>query len=107
MKGLIVVSLAAFLLVAVSGCGVFPTGAPVMGVIYTGVTGPGQIGDLTAGYNRVGQSQAQGILVVATGDASINTAARNAGITKIRHVDVEYMSVLGVYGQVTTTVYGE
>ncbi len=106
MKGLIVVGTVALMVIALGGC-VSPSGSPVIGGIYTGVTGPGQIGDLSAGYSRVGQSQAQGILVVATGDASINTAARKAGITRIHHVDVEYMSVLGFYGQVTTTVYGE
>ncbi len=106
MKGLIVVGAVALMVIALGGC-VSPTGAPISGAIYTGVTGPGQIVDLSAGSSRVGQSSAEGIIFFSTGDASINTAARNAGITRIHHVDVEYMSVLGVYGKVTTTVYGE
>lgn len=106
MKGLVVVGTLAVLMVALTGC-VSPVGAPIMGAIYTGVQGPGQIGDLTAGLTKVGQSKATGIIFVATGDASINAAAKSVGITKIHHVDVEYMSILGVYGEVTTTVYGE
>ncbi len=106
MKGLVVVGTLAVLLVALTGC-VSPVGAPIMGAIYTDVTGPGQIGDLSAGFSKVGQAEATGIILFATGDASINTAARSAGITKIHHVDVQYMSILGVYGKVTTTVYGQ
>lgn len=41
------------------------------------------------------------------GDASINTAAKNAGIKKISHVDVKTTSILGLYGTKTTYVYGE
>lgn len=106
MKGLVIVGTLAVLLVALTGC-VAPTGAPIMGGIYSNVTGPGAVGDLSAGFSKVGQAEAKGIVVVATGDASINTAARSAGITKINHVDVQYMNILGVYGKVTTTVYGE
>jgi hypothetical protein len=106
MKGLVVVGTLAVLLVALTGC-VSPVGAPIMGAIYTDVTGPGQIGDLSAGFSKVGQAEATGIILFATGDASINTAARSAGITKVHHVDVQYMSVLGVYGKTTTTVYGQ
>jgi hypothetical protein len=106
MKGIVVVSTLAVLLVALTGC-VAPVGAPLMGAIYTSINGPGSIGDLAVGFSKVGQAKATGIICVATGDASINTAARSVGITKIHHVDVEYMSVLGVYGEVTTTVYGQ
>ena len=41
------------------------------------------------------------------GDASVQTAARNAGITKISHVDYKKTSVIGVYAKVITVVYGE
>ena len=106
MKGLLVVGTLAVLLVALTGC-VVPSGAPIMGGIYTGVMGPGEANDMSAGFTKVGQAKATGIICVATGDASINTAARSVGITKIHHVDVEYMNIFGVYGEVTTTVYGE
>jgi len=44
--------------------------------------------------------------IVATGDYSIKTAAKNTGITKIKYVDVEVFSVLGC-GTYTTIVYGD
>lgn len=37
----------------------------------------------------------------------INKAAKNAGITKISHVDYSAYTVLGVYTKLTTRVYGE
>ncbi len=106
MRGLMVVGTLAVLLVALTGC-VSPVGAPIMGGIYSDISGPGAVGDMSAGFSKVGQAEAQGIICVATGDASINTAARSAGITKVHHVDVHYMNILGVYGKVVTTVYGE
>ncbi|MFH1039185.1 MAG: TRL-like family protein [PVC group bacterium] len=106
MKGLLIVGMLAVLAVAVTGC-ISPVGAPIMGAIYTGVKGPGYAIESTATFSKVGQSEAQAIICVATGDASVQTAAQSVGITKIHHVDVDYMSILGVYGKVTTTVYGE
>lgn len=42
------------------------------------------------------------------GDYGINTAAKNGGIKKISHVDVEKFNVLGyIYTKKTTKVYGE
>lgn len=43
----------------------------------------------------------------ATGDASIEEAAKEGGITKITHVDWKAKNILGVYGEYTVTVYGE
>ena len=106
MKGLIVIGLLVVMVVAVTGC-ISPVGSPIMGAIYTDVKGPGYAVDPSAGFSKVGQSEAQAIVCVATGDCSVETAAKSVGIKKINHVDIEYMSILGVYGKVTTTVYGE
>ncbi|MBQ5387852.1 MAG: hypothetical protein IIU55_02075, partial [Paludibacteraceae bacterium] len=43
----------------------------------------------------------------AVGDAGIQKAAKQAGITKISHVDKKVFSVLGLFTKVTYTVYGE
>ena len=57
---------------------------------------------------KVGTAEVTSILgLVATGDASINTAAQSAGITRISHVDYEAKSILGVYAKYTVYVYGE
>jgi hypothetical protein len=47
------------------------------------------------------------VLSVGWGDCSIETAARNAGITKIAFADYEIMSVLGFYNQIIVRVFGE
>ncbi len=44
---------------------------------------------------------------IATGDASIQTAAKNAGITKVKTVDVHYDSLLGIVNTTTTKITGE
>ena len=57
---------------------------------------------------KVGKASATNVLgIVATGDASINAAAKNAGIQKISHVDHKNFSVLGLFSKTTTFVYGE
>jgi hypothetical protein len=52
-------------------------------------------------------SQAEGILVVAYGDASISAAMKEGNLTRVHHVDKETFNVLGVYGRSRTIVYGE
>lgn len=81
--------------------------APVTGFVYSDVDGP-----LTATSNpdgsKTGIAQCESILgIVASGDCSIAAAARNGGISRIRHVDFKTKSILGVYAEFTTTVYGE
>ena len=57
---------------------------------------------------KVGTSECISVLgLVATGDASIQEAAKEAGISKISHVDYQYFSVLGLFARYTTIVYGE
>jgi hypothetical protein len=59
-------------------------------------------------YAKVGKATSTSILgLVATGDASIETAAKNGGIKTIKFVDYEVHNILGIYGQYTTIVYGD
>lgn len=44
---------------------------------------------------------------VAIGDASIQAAAKSAGISKVKTVDVHYNSILGIINTTTTKVTGE
>lgn len=88
----------------VSGCA---TSYP-LGVIFTEVKEPVAVGDQPITGTKVGKAMSTSVLgIVATGDASITTAARNGGITKISHVDYEVRNILGVVGEYTTVVYGE
>jgi hypothetical protein len=81
--------------------------SPVSGFVYTDIQA-GEGATSNAGASKIGQSEATSILGwVATGDASIDKAAKSAGITKIHHVDYKAKSILGFYAKYTTVVYGE
>lgn len=81
--------------------------SPLIGAIYTDVKAPAGVTE-NVGSSKMGTASAMSILgLVATGDASIQAAAKNGGITKIRHVDFHSTSILGVYAKYTVTVYGE
>jgi hypothetical protein len=86
-------------------CGV--TRSPIIGLVFTDlVSGDAVTSNKLA--TKVGTSTATGYLgLIATGDASYQTAARNAGITKISHVDERNFTILGIYTVYETIVYGE
>jgi hypothetical protein len=79
---------------------------PVIALVTLDMKGPVSAGPAPTSP-KVGRAEAWGILVYATGDASISAAMRNGGITRIHHVDHETMNILGVYAKYTTVVYGE
>lgn len=88
-----------------SSCG--SVQSPIMGAFYTDTTS-----GLTATGNnlgsKVGRATAKGYLgLIAVGDASIETAAKSAGIKKISHVDQHANSILGIINTYEIIVYGE
>ncbi len=102
MKRLLVVSA---LILSLAGCATATS--PVSGFIYSHVIAPVGMTGSADKPTKVGRSQARSILgLYATGDASIETAAKNGGITKIHHVDHETQVILGVIADYTTIVYG-
>lgn len=103
-KGLIIMAAVIFSASLLAGCAsVLPTG-----ILYTEVKAPVATGVDVGSYSKVGTSKATSILgLVATGDASIKTAMSNGRITKIKYVDYDAKNILGVYGEYTTTVYGD
>lgn len=81
--------------------------APTTGFVYQSQKGPGAVTSNSLG-SKVGTSEATSILgIAATGDASIDAAAKAGGIKKISHVDYEVSNILGIYAKHTTIVYGE
>ena len=81
--------------------------APVVGGIFTDVK-DGLAVTGNAGSSKVGTAEVKGYVgLVALGDASIQTAAREAGITRIHHVDYQTKSYVGVYTIYTIIVYGD
>ena len=81
--------------------------APPSGSLYSDVKGP-VTATSNSGSSKVGRSTAKAYLgLVATGDASIEAAAEEAGINEIHHVDFESTNILGLYASYTVVVYGE
>jgi hypothetical protein len=88
----------------ISGCA---TPYP-MGWLYTEIKAPVAAGSEGMSYSKVGKSKATSVLgMVATGDASIKAAAEDGKISRIKYVDYDAKNILGIYGEYTTTVYGD
>ena len=100
-----------FCLALVFVCSVLLAGCATpypQGVLYTEIKAPAAVGAEGLAYSKVGVSKATSILgLVATGDASIKAASENGGIKKVKYVDYSAKNILGVYGEYTTTVYGD
>ena len=80
-------------------------GAPVIGAAYTDITVP--VTATTASGSKVGTATSTTYLALwAEGDASIEAAKKNGGITNVSSVDTKIKSILGVYTTYTTTVRG-
>ena len=81
--------------------------SPLVGSIYTNLRGPVAV-TASTGTSKVGQATAKSILGwIATGDASIEAACKEAGITRIHHVDYQVTSILSFFATYTVLVYGE
>ncbi|NBC82855.1 MAG: hypothetical protein GVY19_05680 [Bacteroidetes bacterium] len=105
MKKLIVL-VAIVALFLFSSCAAY-VASPALGALYTDVKYPMAVTS-NANSAKVGSAEVTSILgIVATGDASIDAAAKSAGITKIHHVDVHATSILGIFATYTVLVYGE
>ena len=90
-------------IVMLGGCAMV---TPMNGSLYTDIKGPVAMGQ-AGGMSKVGTAKATAVIGIATGDASIDAAMKNGGITKVHHVDTQVKNILGIYAEYTTTVYGE
>lgn len=92
--------------VALNGCAV--VASPVgNGALFTSMKGPIMATDATAA-SKSGEACAQSILgIVVSGDASIASAKKAAGITKLATADHSSTAFLGLYSQFCTQVTGE
>lgn len=81
--------------------------SPIAGIAYTDIK-DGLAVTSNTGSSKVGTAKAVGYVgLVATGDASIEAASKNAGITRVQHVDYHTTSILGIYTTYSTIVYGQ
>ncbi len=103
MKKTILIGVATAAVALTSGCK-----SPV-GILYNDTTMPGTVFSKERGI-KVGKSRAKSWLGLwATGDAGVEAAMRQGGITEITHVDrsVEDDIPFGIKTIYTTTVYGK
>ena len=106
MKKFLTVTALFTIAVILTSCSAY-VASPVLGTIYTDVKYPVAVTS-NSNATKVGSSKATSILgIIATGDASIDKAAKNAGITKIHHVDAHSTNVLGIFANYEILVYGE
>lgn len=81
--------------------------SPVTGMLFTSVKAPLAVTEGTEA-SQVGKASCYSLFgLIAVGDASIETAAKNGNITKIHHVDYESSSFIGIFANFTTVVYGD
>ncbi len=108
MKHLALLCVLALACAGLTGCMSAPV-MPPMGGIFTDIQAPLDIDyDNTVVTGKVGKAESMSILgMVALGDASARTAARNGQISRIQHADYSYFNVLGVIQRYNTIVYGE
>lgn len=93
-------------LVGLSSCATMSSQAGV-GTIYMNTKMSEHVTSNPLG-SKVGTASASNVLgLVVTGDASVETAAKSAGIRKISHVDCKKKNVLGLFGSYKVFVYGE
>lgn len=93
-------------LLLLTGCA-YPWASPLLGGVYTGVEGH-QSATANPVGTKHGEACAFSILgLVAIGDATATTAARNGNITKVGLVDTDMMGVLGIFARHCTVVHGE
>ena len=96
-----------------SGClfmGMAGAAAPVTGLAFTEVKYPLAVTNLKGDAQNLkrGEAMCTSILgLVATGDASVEAARLNGGITKIHWVDVFVRNILGLYAEYKVVVWGE
>ena len=106
----IAVPLALVALLASAGC-VYYT-APVMpppGLFFTSIQAPIDTDmQSTPIGKKMGTASTVGVLgLFAFGDASVATAAQNGNLSRVEHLDYEYLNVLFLFQQFTVKAYGE
>lgn len=97
-------------LLLTAGCGgYFAPVMPPSGLAFTAIKAPIDTdADKTPVASKSGESSSFSIfLLFAFGDASVNSAAENGGLTTIDQVDYSYLNILGLFQSFTTIVHGE
>ncbi len=104
MKKILVLTAATLML---ASCG-YTLNKSGPGLLYTDTVDAISFDNSVSKPNKIGRACSTRVLaIVASGDASIESAKRNGYITKISSADTEYFNILGLYGKACTVVRGE
>jgi hypothetical protein len=104
MKGLLIGVFLGFCLLNLTGC--MGVASPVAGWVYTEAKFDGEIENGPAA-TKTGTACAQSFLTMfAQGDASLQAAMANGGITQVAVVDHSAKNILGIFGEYCTIVKG-
>ena len=88
------------------GCIVAPF-QPPMGIVSVVKAPLSTEGNFNAG-SKSGEASVVSILgIVSTGDCSIDAAVKDGGLSKVNHLDYDYLNILGIYQKATIIAYGE
>jgi len=107
MKKLLVLSAICASSIIMTGCGVFPMKGNSVAAVTLDHIASDPIVDNSVRPIKRGESKCMGVVLFNTGDASIGTAMKNGGITKVHHVDYSVKNILFLYNETITIVYGE
>jgi hypothetical protein len=81
--------------------------AAPLGLLFTSASEPVSASNVKSYTKKVSGSVTGLFYILSLGDASIETMARKAGITEIKHIDKHTFSILlGFYTSQTYTIYG-
>ena len=104
MKKALVTIFLGFCLLTTTGC--MGVASPVAGWLYTDAKF-GDEAENGVGATKTGKACATSILTMfATGDASVEAAKANGGITQVAVVDQSAKNFLGIWGEFCTIVQG-
>jgi hypothetical protein len=87
--------------------------APVMppqGLLFSSIEAPLDANADSTSFADEKRGEASSIAVLglfAFGDASLNTAVRNGGLSTVNHVDYSYRNILFFFQEFTIVAYGE
>lgn len=76
------------------------------GVIYSDMSGPVAVTGNPNCVKKGTASTTNVLALVGIGDASVEAAKKEGGISTVSSVDYTYTSVLGIFGKTVTTVCG-
>lgn len=108
MRTLALLSLLSTLMLS-TGCAYWAPVMPPQGLLFTSIKAPLDTdADSNPVGTKVGSASTTNILgLIAFGDASITSAARNGNLTKVEHIDYEFTNVFFLVQRFTVNAYGE